>query len=57
MIINIASIMRTSIRQALTNYIANITKTKQSYKKSFGIWGNKKLDSLEYQNKLRSEWK
>lgn len=45
------------IRQALTNYIANDSKTKKSYKKAFGLWKDKKLDSVEYQKNLRNEWK
>lgn len=45
------------IRQALTNYITNYSKTKNSYKKSFGILKDKKLDGIEFQRKLRKEWK
>lgn len=45
------------IRQALTNYIANYSKTKKAYKKAFGLWKDKNLDSIEYQKNLRDEWK
>jgi metal-responsive CopG/Arc/MetJ family transcriptional regulator len=45
------------VRQALTNYITEYTGTKKSYKESFGIWKDKKLDSIEYQRQLRNEWK
>ena len=45
------------IRQALTNYIANHSKTKKAYKKAFGLWRDERLDSIEYQKKLRNEWK
>ena len=45
------------VRQALTNYITEYTSTKKSYKESFGIWKDKKLDSIEYQRQLRNEWK
>jgi hypothetical protein len=42
------------IREAITSYIGK----KPSGKKptAFGLWGNRKVDGLEYQNKLRSEW-
>jgi len=45
------------IRQALTNYISKYSKTKKSYKESFGLWKDNKLDSIEYQRNLRNEWK
>ncbi len=44
------------IRQAVTNYISNYVNSKKSYDSAFGIWREKKLDSLEYQQKLRDEW-
>ncbi len=45
------------IRQALTHYITSQSKTKELYTRSFGIWKEKKLDSVEYQRTLRQEWK
>lgn len=45
------------IRQALTSYITNHSKAKELYIKAFGIWKEKKLNSLEYQRKFREEWK
>ena len=45
------------IRQALTNYISKYSKTRKSYKESFGLWKDNKLDSIEYQRNLRNEWK
>ncbi|WP_253308469.1 MULTISPECIES: CopG family transcriptional regulator [unclassified Rickettsia] len=45
------------VRQAVTNYITDYTESKKSYESAFGIWKDKKLDSLTYQSKLREEWK
>ncbi|WPY01411.1 hypothetical protein Trichorick_01323 [Candidatus Trichorickettsia mobilis] len=44
------------IRQALAIYIVNDAESKKSYKFAFGIWKEKQVDSLSYQQKLRSEW-
>ncbi len=44
------------IRQALTNYITEYSKLKKSYRNSFGVWKDKKIDSVKYQKQLRSEW-
>lgn len=35
--------------------IKNINNKKQNIKKGFGLWKNKNIDGLEYQEKLRSE--
>jgi metal-responsive CopG/Arc/MetJ family transcriptional regulator len=45
------------IRQALTSYISKDSKTKTSYTKAFALWKDKELDSVEYQQNLRNEWK
>lgn len=37
--------------------IPDHSKAKELYIKAFGIWKEKKLNSLEYQRKLREEWK
>ncbi len=42
------------IRSALSEYLAN--KNQNSAKAAFGIWKNRKVDGLEYQSKIRSEW-
>ena len=42
------------IREAVAEYLAN--KTHNSPEKAFGIWKNKKVDAVEYQRDLRSEW-
>ena len=44
------------IRQALASYIASDARAKKGYKSAFGIWKKLKLDSVQYQQKLRSEW-
>ncbi len=44
------------IRQALTNYIAKCTRQKKSYNNAFGLWEDKKMNSLEYQKNCRKEW-
>ena len=45
------------IRQALADFIISHSKTRNSYKAAFGIWNKKKINSIDYQNKLRNEWK
>lgn len=40
------------IRQAIVNYVAD---NKSNQNDAFGLWTNK-IDGLEYQEKLRSEW-
>jgi hypothetical protein len=41
------------IRQAITAYIAT---NKAMGGDAFGLWGNKVIDGLKYQKKVRSEW-
>ena len=42
------------IRQAISLYLQENISVKNDY--SFGIWKNKAIDSVDYQNKLREEW-
>ena len=44
------------IRQAIAGYIANYNKSQKSYESAFGVWKNKPIDGLAYQQKLRDEW-
>lgn len=44
------------IREALAKYINSYSYSKKGYELAFGVWKNKKLDSLKYQQKLRDEW-
>ncbi len=39
------------IREAIASYLAIRSRKKSA----FGLWGNRKVDGLEYQQKLRSE--
>jgi metal-responsive CopG/Arc/MetJ family transcriptional regulator len=44
------------IRDAIDAYVvANKSKSK-GIDEAFGLWGNRKIDGLAYQKKLRSEW-
>ena len=42
------------IREAIASYVAK--KPGGRKPSAFGLWGNRKIDGLEYQRKLRSEW-
>jgi len=42
------------IREAIASYLA--VQTRKKSMDAFGLWGNRKVDGLEYQEKLRSEW-
>jgi len=42
------------IREAIASYLDTQQKSKKS--DGFGLWGDRKVDGLEYQRKLRSEW-
>lgn len=42
------------IRQAVDDYLAR--RRTQREGNAFGLWGNRKVDGLAYQKKVRSEW-
>ncbi len=42
------------IRQAVDDYLAR-RRTKREGN-AFGLWGNRKVDGLAYQKKVRREW-
>jgi metal-responsive CopG/Arc/MetJ family transcriptional regulator len=42
------------IREAVTSYLAE--NRPKAQRNAFGLWGDRKIDGLEYQRKLRSEW-
>jgi predicted transcriptional regulator len=42
------------IREAIASYLRNQPRRKKPT--AFGLWGDRKIDGLEYQEKLRSEW-
>lgn len=45
-----------TIRQALSMYLADCAKTEATFTEVFGIWKTKQLDSIKYQEAIRSEW-
>jgi Ribbon-helix-helix protein, copG family len=42
------------IRDAVASYI--VQQKRDETDDAFGLWGDRKIDGLEYQQKLRSEW-
>jgi predicted transcriptional regulator len=42
------------IRQAIEDYLAK--RRSQQESDAFGLWGERKVDGLTYQKKVRSEW-
>ncbi len=42
------------IRDAVNDYLAKHQRRRQT--DAFGLWGDRKLDGLTYQDKMRSEW-
>jgi hypothetical protein len=42
------------IRKAVADFIDHHNKGKEV--DAFGLWGDRIVDGLEYQDKLRSEW-
>jgi len=57
-IVNAESRTRTEIiREAIESYVANkkIVTKKQS-KNAFGLWKDKGVDGLDYQQRIRGEW-
>lgn len=42
------------IREAVADYLER--KTAQNASTAFGLWGERAIDGLEYQEKVRSEW-
>ena len=43
------------VRQAISAYLHPYRRTKRI--EGFGLWANRRVDGLVYQDKLRSEWK
>ena len=42
------------IRQAVAGFLA---QNKAGLEESFGLWKDRAVDGVDYQSKLRSEWK
>lgn len=41
------------VRQAIAAYLVT---NRATHSEAFGLWGNRRVDGLKYQRKLRSEW-
>jgi hypothetical protein len=48
-----------AIRRAIANFVRHKMKAhfKHSQDKAFGLWKSRKVDALEYEDKIRTEWK
>jgi metal-responsive CopG/Arc/MetJ family transcriptional regulator len=42
------------LRQAVTEYLEK--RTARPLDHAFGLWGDRMIDGLEYQERVRSEW-
>jgi predicted transcriptional regulator len=42
------------VRQAISEYLDR--RTPQALDDAYGLWGERKVDGLRYQEKVRSEW-
>jgi metal-responsive CopG/Arc/MetJ family transcriptional regulator len=42
------------IREALSEYLKK--RSRSSLEAAFGLWRGRKMDSLKYEDNLRSEW-
>jgi len=42
------------IREAVADYLQ--ARAKDTLEDAYGLWGNRKVDGLAYQEKIRSEW-
>lgn len=45
------------IREAVSTYLdRHRSRKEKDMRDAFGLWGDRKIDGLEYQRKLRDEW-
>ncbi|PKA40208.1 CopG family transcriptional regulator [Rhizobium sullae] len=42
------------VRKAVNDFLARHERIRQD--EAFGLWGDRKIDGLEYQDKVRNEW-
>lgn len=42
------------IREAVADYLEK--RSEQTIDDAFGLWGDRKIDGLDYQERVRSEW-
>jgi len=57
-IVNAESRTRTEIiREAIESYVSNKKRAaKKQNKNAFGLWKDKGIDGLDYQQRMREEW-
>ena len=44
------------IREAIENYLAQRKTPSASLDDAFGLWGDRTVDGLDYQRRMRDEW-
>ena len=44
------------IREAVRDYLAKRTAPADSLDDAFGLWGDRTVDGLDYQKRMRDEW-
>jgi hypothetical protein len=44
------------IREAVDVLLASRKKKRSALEAGFGLWGDRAIDGVEYQRKIRSEW-
>ena len=42
------------VREAIDDYLAR--RRERARKDAFGLWGNRKVDGLDYQKQMRGTW-
>ncbi len=44
------------VREAIDVLVQSRKKKKTALEAAFGLWGDRAIDGVEYQRKIRSEW-
>lgn len=44
------------VREAIDALVESRKKKKSALMAGFGLWGDREIDGVEYQRKIRSEW-
>jgi metal-responsive CopG/Arc/MetJ family transcriptional regulator len=44
------------VREAIDVLVQSRKKKKSALEATFGLWGDRAVDGVEYQRKIRSEW-
>ena len=45
-----------AVRRAVESFIVSQKETTEDAEKAFGLWKDKPLDSLDFEDRIRSEW-